>query len=196
MADTPELTAATRRVSRRISIDSTPEGAEIRHRKYGTTGTWRLLGSTPVRDAAIPLGLREWQISKDGFATIHDVGLPATYFTIANKAPRVPHAFLLDPPDRVPAGMVHASPRGPQLLSIAGLEHVPAFELADYWIDRHEVTNREYKAFVDADGYAGTRPARRAATRWAGEGTIRRTSSTIPTRGRRGTARPHSASGR
>ena len=29
----------------------------------------------------------------------------------------------------------------------------PEFNLPDYWIDRHEVTNRAYKRFVDDNGY-------------------------------------------
>ena len=36
---------------------------------------------------------------------------------------------------------------------ISGLEHVPAVRLPDYWIDRHEVTNRAFKRFVDDNGY-------------------------------------------
>ena len=38
---------------------------------------------------------------------------------------------------------------------ISGLEHVPAVRLPDYWIDRHEVTNRAFKRFVDDNGYRG-----------------------------------------
>jgi eukaryotic-like serine/threonine-protein kinase len=152
-----ELAAALRRVSREISIDTTPDGAEVRYRKYGSSDPWRLIGTTPVRDVPIPRGLQQWQISKPGYATIDDVGLQAPYLTIAARAPRVPHAFVMDPPERVPPGMVRASPRGPQLLAIAGLEHVPPFELPDFWIDRYEVTNRQYKAFVDAGGYVNRR---------------------------------------
>jgi eukaryotic-like serine/threonine-protein kinase len=152
-----ELAAAARRVSRPLDIDSTPQGAEVRYRRYGSTDPWRVLGSTPVRKAAIPLGLLEWQISKPGLATVHDVGLSPPYLTIASRAPQVPHAYVIEQSDRVPPGMVRASLRGPQLLAIAGLEHVPPFELGDFWIDRFEVTNREYKAFVDAGGYRDRR---------------------------------------
>ena len=33
------------------------------------------------------------------------------------------------------------------------LEHLSAVQLPDYWIDRHEVTNRAFKRFVDDGGY-------------------------------------------
>ena len=38
-------------------------------------------------------------------------------------------------------------------LPIPGLEDVPEVRLPDYWIDRHEVTNRAFKRFVDDHGY-------------------------------------------
>jgi serine/threonine protein kinase len=134
-----------------------PDGAEVRYRKYGSNDEWRLLGATPVRNGAIPFGLLEWQLSKPGFTTLQDVGLSAPYLTIANRAPRVPHAYVMEPPDRVPSGMVRASPRGPLLLAIAGVERVPPFELDDFWIDRFEVhvpslmLNGRYDFFFPVD---------------------------------------------
>jgi eukaryotic-like serine/threonine-protein kinase len=41
----------------------------------------------------------------------------------------------------------------PFKIFIPGLDHLPAVTLSDYWIDRHEVTNREFKRFVDGGGY-------------------------------------------
>ena len=38
-------------------------------------------------------------------------------------------------------------------LQFPGLDHLPDVRLPDYWIDRHEVTNRAYKQFVDERGY-------------------------------------------
>ena len=62
--------------------------------------------------------------------------------------------FTLVPSGTAPPDMVRIVASGsPFQLSIVGLEHVPEVELADYWIDRHEVTNREFKRFVDDGGY-------------------------------------------
>ncbi len=52
--------------------------------------------------------------------------------------------------------MVRVSPRGPQLLAML-VWNTQAVELGDFWIDRFEVTNRAYKAFVDAGGYSERR---------------------------------------
>jgi pimeloyl-ACP methyl ester carboxylesterase len=48
---------------------------------------------------------------------------------------------------------VSAQPAEPKLMGIAGLEGVSHLALSDYWIDRYEVTNRQYKKFLAAGGY-------------------------------------------
>ena len=44
-------------------------------------------------------------------------------------------------------------PGGKSSLEIPGLDQLPESRSSDYLIDRHEVTNEEYKKFVDAGGY-------------------------------------------
>ena len=145
-------------VSRPIDIDSVPQGADVYYRPYGESAeTWQLLGRTPIRQLRVPRGLLEWRINKAGFVPVEDVGLLARYLTLVPLAPDQPHTYVLDTPASRPPGMVRASPRGLQLLAIAGLEHIPPFELEDFWIDRDEVTNRAYKKFVDAGGYRAAR---------------------------------------
>ena len=58
---------------------------------------------------------------------------------------------ILDKIGSLPEGMVHV-PGGKSPLNLSGLEHVEAIELGDYLMDRYEVTNKEYKRFVDAGG--------------------------------------------
>jgi dienelactone hydrolase len=144
--------------SRPIDIDSEPAGASVFYRPYGESREpWQRLGETPIRKLSIPRNLLEWRIEKAGFSPVEDVGLLPRYITLQGLGPEVPHTFVLDPPDRRPAGMVRASPRGLQVLAIAGLEHIAPFELQDFWIDRTEVTNRDFKRFVDAGGYGDRR---------------------------------------
>jgi dienelactone hydrolase len=50
--------------------------------------------------------------------------------------------------------MVRVSPaKYFKTLYIPGYEGMPELELKDYWIDRYEVTNRQFKDFVDQGGY-------------------------------------------
>ena len=154
----PDLAALWPRISRRLNIDTTPDGAEVRYRRYRAVNEpLRLLGQTPIRNGRVPLGILEWEITKAGMTSIRDVGLLPPYLTVRSRMPAVPHVYSLETTGQTPVGMVRAYPVGPLLLAIAGLEHVPAFELGSFWIDRFEVTNREYKAFVDAGGYRNRR---------------------------------------
>jgi eukaryotic-like serine/threonine-protein kinase len=62
--------------------------------------------------------------------------------------------FTLLAANEVPAGMVRIISAGqPFKIVIPGLELLSEVTLPDYWIDRHEVTNREFKRFVDDGGY-------------------------------------------
>ena len=151
-----ELDSMWPAISREITIDSTPTGAAVAYRTYGASGeAWRLLGQTPIRNGRIPQGMLEWQISASGMETIRDVGLlPASpWVRQPGELAVASYAYVLQPSSAIPAGMVRATPRGRHVLATVGLEHVPSFELGDFWIDRFEVTNREYKAFIDAGGY-------------------------------------------
>ena len=116
-----------------------------------------MLGLTPIHALRIPRSLLQFQIEKAGYVPVEDVGLLPRYLTLARLGPEQPHTYVLETQAEQPPGMVRVSPRGPQLLAIAGLEHVKPFELGDFWIDRLEVTNRAYKAFVDAGGYSERR---------------------------------------
>jgi hypothetical protein len=61
--------------------------------------------------------------------------------------------FFLDRVDAPDPDMAHI-PGGRFGAFLVGLESVPPLELGDYLMDKHEVTNRQYKVFVDAGGYA------------------------------------------
>ena len=41
----------------------------------------------------------------------------------------------------------------PFSLSIPGFEQLEPVQLPDYWIDKYEVTNKQFKRFVDNGGY-------------------------------------------
>ena len=41
----------------------------------------------------------------------------------------------------------------PLSLNIPGFEHLEPLQLPDYWIDKYEVTNKQFKKFVDSGGY-------------------------------------------
>lgn len=120
------------------TILSEPDGAEVYLRAYGDPeGPWFHLGTTPLREVGVPANLYHWRIERDGFETVEGGMHPwaAEEFS-----------FELTPLGEAPEGMVRV-PGGPLTLSDA------TAELPPYWLDRHEVTNAEFQAFVNAGGY-------------------------------------------
>ncbi len=125
---------------------TTPEGAEVSYRPYGAPdASWRKLGTTPIRDASMPRGFFEWRIEKAGYEAVDDVG-PTPFWPIDL-------AYTLDRAGDTPPGMVRVSAGEPFSVFIPGLDHLRPVEIRDFWIDRHEVTNRQFKRFVDKGGY-------------------------------------------
>jgi eukaryotic-like serine/threonine-protein kinase len=83
------------------------------------------------------MGYYRWKITKPGFTTLGGgAGLGKS-----------PFEFILDHEGTGPAGMVHV-PAG----DIA-LFNAPLLHLNDYWMDKYEVTNKQFKEFVDHGGY-------------------------------------------
>ena len=145
--DDPLLAEQWRAISRTATVSSDPAGANVFFRPYRRSDEpWRFLGQTPIAGANVPRGLLHWKVEMPGRPPVEDVG-PGPFDQ--------PHMhFTLFPSEQVPAGMVRISSASPGFrVSIPGLEHLPEVNLPDYWIDRHEVTNREYKKFVDEGGY-------------------------------------------
>src|SRR5690348_8145099 len=58
----------------------------------------------------------------------------------------------MDKDDEVPAGMVRVRD-GDVTVELSPLGRQPSVRIPDYWMDRYEVTNKQFKQFVDAGGY-------------------------------------------
>jgi eukaryotic-like serine/threonine-protein kinase len=144
----PLLAEQLRGITRPATIESDPPGAEVFYRPYRSQDGWRPLGKTPVNAVTVPRGLHHWKIELAGYETAEDVA-PGPFSNAALLR------FTLFPANKAPAGMVRISSRPGSLVGIpmASFEHVPPVALPDYWIDRHEVTNRAFKQFVDDGGY-------------------------------------------
>ena len=129
---------------RRVSIASDPPSARILWREYAdTTEGWVPLGETPVVHLLFPRGSCVLRFEHGGFE-------PVVLLVSDLEAPDI--RVSLDASGTLPAGMIHV-PGGKYGLSIPGLEHIDSASVSDYFIDRYEVTNRDYKKFVDAGGY-------------------------------------------
>jgi len=126
-----------RDISRVHTIRTRPPGAEVAVKAYLEPGAaWDVLGDSPLPDLRLPFAYLRWQVRKAGFETVEGAFLPSY----------VPE-LVLTPVGSVPAGMVRV-PGGPFRYRITR-----PVQLDDFWLDRYEVTNRQYKEFVDQGGY-------------------------------------------
>jgi tRNA A-37 threonylcarbamoyl transferase component Bud32/dienelactone hydrolase len=130
--------------STRISLETTPAGATVRVRDYEYDDTdWIFLGTTPLRDVRAPFGFGQFQIEKKGFQTV-DAALESSLISRIGfpgqgerKSP-----VILRTHGELPVGMV----------PVQGFKS-KRIEIPPFLIDRYEVTNRQFKRFVDAGGY-------------------------------------------
>ena len=136
---------AWRKVARRIDVSTDPAGADVFITSGDESDTVRL-GTAPLRQIRVPRGFAQWKVRKAGYVEVGGMldGLNGSLHVV------------LDRNESVPEGMVRAT-GGTFHLLMAHLGTQASFELGDYWIDRYEVTNREFKRFVDAGGYSDSR---------------------------------------
>ena len=140
------LVRAFAKISRKVSIFSEPEGAEIYRKDYNSDdSTFEYLGSTPVKDVRFPWVYSLLKLEKDGFETIKIGTHPYSLITGENK-------FSIPPAGTIPRGMV-LIPGGATSLNMPGLDHLDKIDLPSCYMDIYEVTNTEYKKFIDDGGY-------------------------------------------
>lgn len=131
-------------IERHFSFQTTPPGADVYlYDEIG--GSWEYVGRSPIDRVRTSQGYRRWKIEKDGFETIEGAAL-----TVSGSAVEI--NMKLDEKGSLPPGMVRI-PGGKRGLGLAGLDHMGGQNLNDYLIDKYEVTNKEYKEFVDQGGY-------------------------------------------
>jgi formylglycine-generating enzyme required for sulfatase activity/cephalosporin-C deacetylase-like acetyl esterase/predicted Ser/Thr protein kinase len=145
--DEPRLQRLWPDMSRAVTIHTTPEGADVYVKPYNDGGDWQYLGRSPIERRRMPIQYLRWQVKKDGFETA-EAGLGAAdLFETSSEI-----SFALFEKGKTPSGMVWIE-GGSFALWMPGLDGLPEITLGPYWIDKFEVTNRDFKKFIDAGGY-------------------------------------------
>ena len=119
-----------------VSVVTEPEGAAVFMKQYADLkADWQSFGATPV-ETRMPFAYYRWRLAKPGFATVEAA------------APTFRSVIRLVPASEVPPGMVRISG------ATFAFRSLPPVALDDFWMDKYEVTNGQFKKFVDAGGYA------------------------------------------
>jgi dienelactone hydrolase len=125
-------------------IVSDPPGAEVHARYYDDPDAEPLsVGKTPLEHVPYPRGYTRIQLNLPGQSPIDDV---FGYWAFMGRKT----SYKLPAPGEVPEGM-SLVPGGEFEVVLSGIRATET--TADFAMDRHEVTNRDFKRFVDAGGY-------------------------------------------
>lgn len=131
---------------RQVTIESDPPGALVTARYYDEPDAPPIvLGKTPLRDVSFARGFTRLHLELPGRRPAEDL---VWNFALAGNR----WTYRLPKPHEIPDEMVDVPP-GAFELYIPGLDHLKKEPMTEFLIDRTEVTNREYKRFVDAGGY-------------------------------------------
>ena len=137
LPDDAQLAGLWDDVSSLSTITTDPPGAEIAIRPYAAPDVpWYRVGESPLKGVRVPAAMLRFRIVKAGYELLEAGVTPVG----------PPIKFALSPSNAAPAGMLR-TPGGPATVRDRTVT------LDDYWIDRFEVTNRQFKTFVDAGGY-------------------------------------------
>ena len=113
-------------ISRPYTVRPDPDGTDVYYKEYSDIdGEWLYLGRSPLESIRFPRGVYRWKLVKKGFET-RECGIGGLRDIILVK---------LQPKNSFPEMVNIGSRRG------------------DYLIDKYEVTNEQYKRFVDSGGY-------------------------------------------
>jgi dienelactone hydrolase len=123
-------------------VETTPPGAEIYITDYSDPQAnelshWEHLGRSPLKGVTLPVAYYRIRAEKSGYEPVE----------AAWAAPLELHTKA-----ETPAGMVWIPAAPPLALFVTGIQ-LPRASISAAWIDKYEVTNRQFKEFVDAGAY-------------------------------------------
>jgi dienelactone hydrolase len=130
----PVLIDLLSQITTHVSIQTDPPGADIYLQEYNDIDSeWQFLGRSPIDSLPMPGNtLYRWKIEKEGYDTV--VAIEITNIGTLDR--------MLDKKGTLPAGMVR----------VTG-QNTNAGTIPDFYIDKYEVTNKQFKEFLDTGGY-------------------------------------------
>jgi formylglycine-generating enzyme required for sulfatase activity len=140
----PKLAELFSKCSLSINIKTEPSGARIYMKEYKTPDSeWKYLGVSPLEKIRVPVGIFRWKMEKEGYETV--LAASSSWdFDIAKPDIMIPKDLVrpLDKQGSIPPGMVR----------VPGAE-TEVGKLSDFFTDKYEVANKQYKEFINNGGY-------------------------------------------
>ena len=124
------------------SIESDPPGAPVYLKPYNEPKSeWLYAGLTPIDSIRLARDFYRFKFEKDGYQTVHAVA--TTFFMSVDGWIPIPLKRTLIPDSLIPDDMV--------LVEGDDTEHG---HIPDFYMDKYEVTNLQYKEFIAHGGYS------------------------------------------
>jgi dienelactone hydrolase len=140
----PKLSEIFKDYSTRLSVTTDPPGAKVFIKGYhAPEKEWQYLGVSPIENRRVPYEFLRLKLEKDGYETVLAASTSWDYDEKNNKNGPGKIFRRLDKSGNIPAGMVR----------VMGVEDKDLGKIEDYFMDRFEVTNKQYKEFIEKGGY-------------------------------------------
>ena len=143
----PALESLWLQISILISVQTNPSGSEVYVKDYEKTEEqWQFLGKSPIDNIRVSRRFKRWKIEKDGYETVERAGNPSSQMwklTLSKKGSIPPEMV------RIPNVLITKNRQG----MITGGDPIGHIQLESFLIDRFEVTNIQFKEFLDSGGY-------------------------------------------
>lgn len=147
-------------ITDRLTIVTEPASARVYLQRFAPDSAGRFpdsafVGETPVRSLRVPRVDHRVIVVKEGFAPLERIASSGAQraLLLTPQTVEVTLELQLRPADQVPADMVFVPGGRYELVNPDAPAGLSA-DLADFLIDRHEVTNEQYRTFIVGGGYA------------------------------------------
>ena len=142
-------------ISWSTSVTTTPPDASVYRKDYSAPDSaWVLVGRSPIKKLRVAQVDSRWKFERAGFARVELASFADS------TGPDEPIEVTMHEEAKTPEGMVFVelppfpAGHGVGLFGLTnGFQFLPHVPLTSYWIDRYEVTNRQFRQFVDQGGY-------------------------------------------
>jgi formylglycine-generating enzyme required for sulfatase activity/DNA-binding winged helix-turn-helix (wHTH) protein len=153
----PRIASLMSELSDDLSVMTKPAGAEVYLRRLGSVRPERV-GVTPIDHLRIARAEYILSLRKTGYADFErTVSSALERLSTVNRTPwKIRLELDLRETSKIPQNMA-AIPAGEYSLRNHSRPTEASVKLGEYFIDRFEVSNRDFKAFVDAGGYRNRR---------------------------------------
>jgi len=153
--DDPLLKTLNKKITSKVSINTVPSEVKVSIKPYSVSSKdWEYIGTTPLDSLYLPVGFSQIKFELEGFQTGYDLIWVANFVEDSITYKLLEIKNVID-------GMSYVSKKAswfniaaaPASLHMPGMEQIDLIPVDDFYMDRAEVSNKEYKEFVDAGGY-------------------------------------------